>query len=275
MFYKHLLLADLSFQPDCKKTERADIIFLVDGSTSIDRIPGAWDSMMKFMDSIVNETTVGPNLTRFGLILFSTDAKNSFTLDQHTSKIAVREAIKAQKLKFGNTGTPKALNFSLPFFSEKHGGRAALGVPQILMLITDGEAQKPSELPAASAALRDSGISTFAIGIKDARVDQLMIVAGNDASKVFYVDNFSALEGLHRNISEVLCKTTKPGMLLGPALSLVHFPNDGGTNAHQWLARKKCFMLADVRCTGAESFKLYLSRAEKWIVVSGAWSGPF
>ncbi|XP_039662109.1 collagen alpha-6(VI) chain [Perca fluviatilis] len=193
---------------DCKKTEEADIIFLVDGSTSI-TLP-KFKSMQKFMESMVNQTTVGKDLTRFGVILYSTDAKSIFTLKQYSSKQEVLNAIMALKSPYGDTYTGKALKYSLEFFNKEHGGRADLKVPQILMVITDGDATDRNSLVAPSVALRDKGVSVFSIGVEGANKTQLEIMAGHETSRVFYVDNFKALETLYKNISHVLCNSTKP-----------------------------------------------------------------
>ncbi|XP_071402743.1 LOW QUALITY PROTEIN: collagen alpha-6(VI) chain-like [Centroberyx affinis] len=192
---------------ECKKTEVADIIFLVDGSTSIG---SRFVSMQKFMASMVNQTTVGEKLTRFGVILYSDDPKSMFTLNRYSSKREVLNAIAALKSPHGDTYTGKALEYSLQFFNAEHGGRAASRVPQILMVITDGDATDPNNLVAPSEALRDKSIRVFSIGVEGAKLTQLEIMAGGDKSRVFYVDNFDALETLYTNISHVLCNNTKP-----------------------------------------------------------------
>uniref|UniRef100_A0A087XJL2 Collagen type VI alpha 6 chain n=1 Tax=Poecilia formosa TaxID=48698 RepID=A0A087XJL2_POEFO len=194
---------------DCKKTEQADIIFLVDGSTSITL--DKFRSMQKFMQSMVNQTMVGKDLTRFGVILYSTFPKSVFTLSQYSSRQEVFKAITALRSSLGDTYTGRALTYSLQFFGAEHGGRAALKVPQILMVITDGDATDHYSLVEPSAALRNAGVNVFTIGVEGANVTQLEIMAGNDRSKVFYVDNFKALETLYKNISQVLCNSTKPG----------------------------------------------------------------
>lgn len=195
--------------PDCKKTEQADIIFLVDGSTSI-TLP-KFKSMQLFMQAMVNQTTVGKNLTRFGVILYSTNPKSVFTLDTYSSRQEVFKAISDLKSPFGDTYTGKALKYCLQFFNAEHGGRAELQVPQILMVITDGDATDLHNLEEPSLALRNKGVNVFSIGVEGANVTQLEIMAGQDKSKVFYVDSFAALETLYKNISQVLCNYTKPG----------------------------------------------------------------
>lgn len=167
--------------------------------------------MQRFMESIVNQTTVGKDLTRFGVILYSTDPNSVFTLKEYNSKRELLQAISALKSPYGDTFTGKALAYSLKFFNEEHGGRAALQVPQILMVITDGDATDKNNLVAPSVALQDKGISVFSIGVEGANRAQLETMAGGDMSRVFYVDNFDALETLYKNITEVLCNSTKPG----------------------------------------------------------------
>uniref|UniRef100_A0A667YVW4 VWFA domain-containing protein n=1 Tax=Myripristis murdjan TaxID=586833 RepID=A0A667YVW4_9TELE len=203
------IVTDICSQDDCKKTEVADIIFLVDGSTSITL--NKFRSMLKFMESMVNQTTIGEKLTRFGVILFSNDPKSMFTLNKYYSKREIIKAIAALKSPYGDTYTGKALEYSLQFFDAQHGGRAAQKVPQILMVITDGDATDRNNLVGPSEALRDNGVSVISIGVEGAKRDQLEIMAGGDTSRVFYVDNFDHLETLYLNITHVLCNTTKPG----------------------------------------------------------------
>lgn len=181
----------------------------MDGSTSITL--EKFRSMKKFMAAMVNQTTVGKDLTRFGVIMFSTEANSVFTLKEYTTKRDVLQAIAALKSPYGDTYTGKALSYSLPYFDAANGGRADLQVPQILMVITDGEATDPNNLEAPASALLNKGINVFSIGVEGADKSELEIMAGGESSRVFFVDNFDALENLHKNISHVLCNSTKPG----------------------------------------------------------------
>ncbi|XP_070768321.1 collagen alpha-6(VI) chain-like [Enoplosus armatus] len=222
---------------ECKKTEKADIIFLVDGSTSITL--SKFRSMQKFMQSMVNQTTVGKNLTRFGVILYSTDPNSIFTLKQYDSKREVINAISALKSPYGDTYTGKALAYSLDFFNNEHGGRAALQVPQVLVVITDGDATDRNNLVAPSVALRDKGINVFSIGVEGANRTQLEIMAGHDSSRVFYVDNFEALETLYKNITHVLCNSTKPVCEKQKADLVFLIDQSGSIDANDYITMKK------------------------------------
>ncbi|KAJ8290828.1 hypothetical protein GJAV_G00018050 [Gymnothorax javanicus] len=191
----------------CKKTEVADMIFLVDGSSSI--VPTDFQSIRKFMTSMVNNTDVGENRTRFGAIVYSDEPKISFTLNQYYNKKEVRKAIANVEQPGGDTYTARGLTYSLDYFEPQYGGRAAADIPQILIVITDGEASDSKDLRMSAGAVRQKGIKVYSVGVGGADIRELEIMAG-DSTKVFYVDSYEALEVLHKNISSMLCVETKP-----------------------------------------------------------------
>ncbi|KAL4594145.1 collagen alpha-6(VI) chain-like isoform X1, partial [Arapaima gigas] len=191
---------------DCR-TQVADIIFLVDCSSSI--TDDQFKSMLEFMQSLVNEVEVGPDRVRFGVITFSDDPKMNFILKQYSTKTEVRGAISTIVQTMGTTYTAKSLEFSMRYFDEVHGGRRAEGVPQILMVITDGEATDGVSLPEKSKQVRESGINIYGIGVKEANRKELEIMTG-DTEKVFYADDFDALKALKGKILNALCIQTKP-----------------------------------------------------------------
>ncbi|KAL0985324.1 hypothetical protein UPYG_G00155490 [Umbra pygmaea] len=202
-----LVLAICDPDRDCVRTEVADIIFLVDGSSSIS--PQNFTIMQNFMMAVVNETTVGLKQTRYGLIVFSNKPNSVFQLDQSVSRKIVNTAINELIEPTGDTYTGEALKYSLDYFGEKYGGRKAFKVPQWLMVITDGEATDPDDLAAPAKMLRDNGIVVFSIGVVGAKKEELEIMAG-DPTKVFFVDQFEELDTLHKNISHEFCNKSKP-----------------------------------------------------------------
>lgn len=217
----HVVVVTLPFDPillfvlcsyiklECTKTNKADIIFLVDSSKSITE--DKFRSMKKFMASVVNQTTVGTDLTRFGVILYSTRVMSTFTLNNYSTKQDVLKAISALESLNEDTYTGKALAYSVEYFNKEHGGRAASQVPQVLMVITDGDATDPHDLEASSKALRDKDITVLSIGVEGANPSQLEIMTGGISSRVFYALSLDALETLYKNLTDILCVTTKPG----------------------------------------------------------------
>ncbi|KAM9723785.1 collagen alpha-6(VI) chain [Menidia menidia] len=197
---------------DCKKAEKADILFLVDGSNSVS--DPNFTSMKNFMEGLVNFTTVGKDESHFGLMLFAKDAYLRFTLDQYSTKQQVLKAVRDLKRPNGDEGTATnthiALDEILQYFGAQHGGRKEQNVSQILLVITDGEATVPDRLPEPSQALRNNGVTVISVGVEKAKYDELLIIAGNQRDKVFYVSNFDDLKNTFKNITDILCNQTKP-----------------------------------------------------------------
>ncbi|KAM9782556.1 collagen alpha-6(VI) chain-like [Neosynchiropus ocellatus] len=217
---------------DCKKS---DIIFLVDGSQSIDETE--FQSMLTFMASIVNQTIVGPSDTRFGVILYSTEVKSIFTLKEYGSKREVLQAIGNLKSLHQDTHTGEALEFCFKEFDAVNGGRRALGVPQFLMVITDGEATDPFILEKPSKALRDAGIHVYSIGVGEANRDQLKTMAGRD-DHVFYVNNFDSLQTLLSTITDSLCNEANRACEKQQADLVLLVDQSGSIKVHEYSIMK-------------------------------------
>ncbi|XP_017333441.2 collagen alpha-6(VI) chain isoform X1 [Ictalurus punctatus] len=205
--HKDILLKICTSVDDCQKSQVADVVFLVDDSSSITH--DGFNSMKFFMNSVVNTTQVGKDSVRFGTILYSDTPQTKFPLNQYYSKREVRDAISNLKHLGGNTYTAKALLYSLDYFSGANGGRGAKGVPQMLFVITDGEATDSYDLPEAANKLQKYGVNVYGIGVANAKTSELETIT-KDKNKVFLVDDFEALKALQQNISSVICNNTKP-----------------------------------------------------------------
>ncbi|XP_074540330.1 collagen alpha-6(VI) chain-like [Halichoeres trimaculatus] len=191
----------------CKKTAKADIIFLVDGSRSIG--DEDFGKMQNFMAAIVKNMTVGKDLTQFGAIVYSDVPELVFPLNRYDSKKGILDAIKTLKHPKERTYTGNALNYSREFFGREHGGRRQDKVPQILLVITDGEAHQPENLKPTSDQLRSDKVTVVSVGIKDANKAELLIIAGGDESKVLFVESFDALEALWKFVIKIICDQSK------------------------------------------------------------------
>uniref|UniRef100_A0A4W3GDT0 VWFA domain-containing protein n=1 Tax=Callorhinchus milii TaxID=7868 RepID=A0A4W3GDT0_CALMI len=203
--------------------EVADIIFLIDGSRSIyfkDFI-----TMKVFMETLINKTQVGENRVQFGVIQFSTQTQLEFQLNQYYDKDKLMQAVGDIQQLEGLTSTGKALNFTAKYFDEAQGGRPH--ERQYLIVITDGEAQDEVYTPAK--AIRDKGITVFAIGVYNANNSQLVDIAGSQ-DQVYHVENFDALGSLEKLISfeviisQLLCNGSKLGKQLSEIKSKCFCP---------------------------------------------------
>lgn len=105
----------------------------------------------------------------------------------------------------GGTETGKAINFTrTEFFTEEAGSRAGDRVPQILMVITDGDSADDVKGPAQM--LRKQGIIVFAIGVGLANLNELESIANRPLDRFrLNIDNFQALGSLTENLLPRIC----------------------------------------------------------------------
>ncbi|XP_063003667.1 collagen alpha-6(VI) chain [Elgaria multicarinata webbii] len=192
---------------ECRRIERLDIVFVIDGSGSID--PKEYDIMKDFMIALVKKSDVSHDRVQFGAVKYSAEPETFFYLNNYSTKSAIIKAIKNDKPIGETTYTAKALRHSEGLFSEQHGSRKHRSVPQVLIVITDGDSHDTAELDEVSKRLRANGIDIYAIGVERAKPDELLTMAGSE-DKYFYVNTFEGLKHLYRNISDRICSVSKP-----------------------------------------------------------------
>ncbi|XP_033854792.3 collagen alpha-6(VI) chain-like [Acipenser ruthenus] len=192
-------------QKECQRIEVADIMFVVDSSGSINE--DNFKSMKEFIIALVNHSEIGKDKVRIGAIQYSDKPLKVFDLNEHFNKLKLHQAINAMKLIKSTTATAEALNFSKEHLGELYGGRKEKGVPQILITITDGVSDDKDSLNETANYIRNAGIATYAVGIKDAKENELLTIGGTK-ERYFYVDDFEKLKDLQNKFSKMICANT-------------------------------------------------------------------
>uniref|UniRef100_UPI00398F5510 collagen alpha-1(XIV) chain isoform X2 n=1 Tax=Pristiophorus japonicus TaxID=55135 RepID=UPI00398F5510 len=185
----------------CKSPAIADIVVLVDGSWSIGRLN--FRLVRLFLENLVSAFNVDSDKTRIGLAQYSGDPRIEWNLNQYSTKEAVLDAVRNLPYKGGNTLTGLALTYILEnSFNPEAGTRT--GVPKIGILITDGKSQDDVLPPAKS--LRDAGIELFAIGVKNADVNELKAIASEpDDTHVYNVADFNIMNTIIEGLTKTVC----------------------------------------------------------------------
>ncbi|XP_009638499.1 collagen alpha-6(VI) chain-like [Egretta garzetta] len=206
---KDLMFYICSSPPDdkCRRVERLDIVFVMDSSGSIS--PSQYQAMKDFMIALVKQSDVGPDGVQFGALKYSDDPVVLFYLNKYTTKLEITEAIQRDDPLGQRTYTAKALFHSEMFFTEEHGSRKSKGVPQVIIVITDGESHDKDKLDDSAQRLRNKGITIYAVGVEGAKRNELLIMAGSE-DKCFYVDTFEGLGNLTANITNDICNISVP-----------------------------------------------------------------
>nr|XP_037859910.1 collagen alpha-1(VII) chain isoform X4 [Chlorocebus sabaeus] len=188
----------------CTRLYAADIVFLLDGSSSIGR--SNFREVRSFLEGLVLPFSGAASAqgVRFATVQYSDDPRTEFSLDALGSGGDVIRAIRELSYKGGNTRTGAAiLHVADRVFLPQ---LARPGVPKVCILITDGKSQ--DLVDTAAQKLKGQGVKLFAVGIKNADPEELKRVASQPTSDFFFfVNDFSILRTLLPLVSRRVCTT--------------------------------------------------------------------
>ncbi|KAM3848241.1 collagen alpha-1(VII) chain [Vipera latastei] len=189
----------------CTNVYLADIVFLVDGSSSIGR--GNFRMIRSFMEGLVVPfiNVVGVNGVRYAAVQYSDDPRTEFEFSDFLNGTEVIRAVQEIAFKGGNTRTGAGLRY----VADNLFGASQLrpNIPKICILITDGKSQ--DEVEQTALKLKNQGIKVFAVGIKNADRKELDRVASTPTEDYsFYVTDFKILASLLPLVSQKVCAST-------------------------------------------------------------------
>lgn len=186
----------------------ADLVILIDGSESISE--ANWKVVKGSAINIVKMLEIAPDRWRVGVAQFSDKVLNHFYLDKYNNIAGVEQGIHDISQRKQGTNTWEALKIIGEYFTSEHGSRIKNGVPQNLLLITDGRANDKED-PSTLANLEAKNIKVFAIGIgHDINYHELFKIAGSK-QRVFY-ETFESLslKTTTKKVLEGLCTPVIP-----------------------------------------------------------------
>ncbi|MEE6490859.1 hypothetical protein FKM82_016035 [Ascaphus truei] len=173
--------------------ERRDVVFLVDGSTSIGG--DGFAHIRDFILAVVQNLNIGPNKVRVGVVQFSNGAFSEFYLKTNLNKPALVQSIR--RLRFRG-GTPLNIGKALEYvaknqFVKSAGSRIEEGVPQHLVLLTGGKSQ--DDVKRSARLLGDSNIKALAVASSNADRQELVDIV-SDPRLLFTVREFRDLPNI-------------------------------------------------------------------------------
>nr|XP_018671382.1 collagen alpha-6(VI) chain-like isoform X2 [Ciona intestinalis] len=193
-------------KPECAETEM-DLIFLIDGSNSIG--PREFETTKEWIGSFVREFEIGEYNTKIGVVQYSSRVRSEIDIGDYDSKADLLAAISSIEFAAGNTNTGSALEYVRTVgFSGRHGARN--GVPKVLIVLTDGNAQD-GVLDAASKLHRD-GVAVYAIGVGRPNMGQLNAVTSEPITSpnIYHVRNFDAIQTIQSGLLRRVCNKVVP-----------------------------------------------------------------
>ncbi|XP_072902885.1 collagen alpha-3(VI) chain-like [Hemitrygon akajei] len=176
------------------RTIAADIVFLVDASWSIGQ--ENFQYVREFLFRVIKAFDIGENRFRIGLVQYTEKPQAEFHLNTYFAKQDILFHIWNMSYKGGGTKTGLALEYLIKEqLTKANGSRADEGVPQIIIVLTDGRSQ--DDVIPASQSLKSANALIFAIGVQQAVEWELKEIASAPHERfVYHLDDFAALEGI-------------------------------------------------------------------------------
>ncbi|WAR18708.1 CO6A3-like protein [Mya arenaria] len=197
-FYSELSAA---YSPDCFH-DKADIVFLLDSSYR-EGEPN-FRKQLAFVSNFTTPYDIGPDKVQVSVVTFSTSPHNAFYLNTYRDRASLLNGINNVRYTSGSTSTDKALEFvRSTSFSPLHGAR--LGVPKILVVMTDGQSTSPTLTAQQAHILHFSDIKVISIGIGSGVVKTELASIATNAQHVFTVPSFDSLQTIQTEIRSAAC----------------------------------------------------------------------
>ncbi|KAM7339691.1 hypothetical protein ACRRTK_000306 [Alexandromys fortis] len=176
----------------------ADIVFLVDSSWSAGK--DRFLLVQEFLSDVVESLAVGDNDFHFALVRLIGNPHTEFLFNTYHTKQEVLSHILNMSYIGGSNQTAKGLEYIIhSHLTEASGSRAADGVPQVIIVLTDGQTEDSFALP--SAELKSADVNVFAVGVEDADEGALREIASEPLSMhVFNLENVTSLHDIVGNL---------------------------------------------------------------------------
>ncbi|XP_051546820.1 collagen alpha-1(VII) chain-like [Myxocyprinus asiaticus] len=190
---------------ECRTAIPADIVFLVDDSWSVG--PTSFQQIKEFVADIIRAfhgSVVGPEGIRFGVTVYADIPRMRIALTDYSTLDEVLRAVEEVPYEGGSSRTGLALEFLVE--SVFSASIIRDNAPKIAVLITNGQSDDPVDGPAK--VVTDSGISLFAVGVRNADQSELRkIVTEPHEEHLMLSPDFSFLEHLLPKFSRRICFT--------------------------------------------------------------------
>ncbi|TRY56859.1 hypothetical protein DNTS_013950 [Danionella cerebrum] len=186
-----------------------ELLFVIDSSESVG--PENFKILKPFINGLIDGISVGPNLTRVGIILYSHVNLVITSIRENLTPKQLKAAVDSMPYLGEGTYTGSAVRTANEIFSFSRPG-----VEKVAVVITDGQTDH-RDLVKLEEAVRDAhsaNISTFVIGmvntseLVDDECKQAMKSMASSPSEghLFYIEDLTELPEVEKKLLDKLCE---------------------------------------------------------------------
>uniref|UniRef100_A0A8D0GE28 Matrilin 4 n=1 Tax=Sphenodon punctatus TaxID=8508 RepID=A0A8D0GE28_SPHPU len=181
-----------------------DLVFVIDSSRSVR--PFEFETMRRFMIDIIHNLDIGLNATRVGVIQYSSQVQNVFSLKTYFKRAEMEKAINNIVPLAQGTMTGLAIQYTMNVaFTTQEGARPLhKRIPRVALIVTDGRPQ--DRVTDVAAQARETGIEIYAVGVQRADMNSLRAMASRPLEEhVFLVESFDLIQQFGKQFQDKLC----------------------------------------------------------------------
>jgi len=232
LFCVFLSLSVIRTQAQEKCFSPLDLVFALDASGSVEE--AGFNQVKDFAKTIIDGFRYGLRDTHVGVLTFSEVGEVQIGLTETFDRVELDKKIKGLTYAGYRTNTNDALEVvGKNMFSMAGGARQ--GVPKVLIFLTDGKCTlcENKGVGASAKALKDQGVTIFAIGVTDAIGDEgkeeLKQIASQPSNDhMFLIKDFNSLKLSIGELQQKSC-TVKKGKCMKPDDNPICRNNDRDT----------------------------------------------
>lgn len=247
-------------QTGCQDEKLAfDMVFLVDSSSSISTRD--FKEITTFMRTFVSGLEIDSKKVQVGIVQFNTDPHKEVLLGDYANKADLVQKIDKLPYRTGGTYMGKAMtSLKENYFTSAGGSRVDQNVPQIVVVVTDGDSADDIKEPVED--LQAKGIIIFAIGVGETNATGLKAIANTPPERfVKNIDSYQALQTVITEMMETVCTLMRDqGRAIAPKFADVFVLVDSSAQSEKQKIRDLLTQLALKLKVGDGSNKIALAQ---------------
>jgi hypothetical protein len=192
----------------CSCVARADIVFVLDGSGSVNFANSTnFQTMLEFVNNFIDYFEIGADAVRIGVLKFSSNVTNEIFLNDHYDKGELAEAVSKIDYIDGSTHTNDSIHeMRTVQFTTGHGDR--YDAEDIAIVITDGVYSPGYDPQTEVDAAQAAKISMYSVGIGYITKEYVKSLSSHpqtEGENYWTTTDFDTLEALHSKIASKIC----------------------------------------------------------------------
>ena len=149
-----------------------------------------FETMKKFVNSIISNFKIGADKTHVGVIRFESSASIVIPLGSINDASQLNTSITNINYTRGGTAIHLALNLLITAFNNN--SRTSQGVPRVAIVFTDGKSNPPNSTAPVAQLVHDAGIVVYSFGIGSGINCTELDTIASSSNNVFVISNFSS-----------------------------------------------------------------------------------